>query len=209
MKISIIGGGNIGGNLARLLVKAGYEVALANSRGPASLKGFVDELGTGLHPVTVDEAITFSDVIILSIHWRTVDSLPVFNVPGKIIVDTTNPYKEDGTFFDLGNDISSSRVIKHFPGGIVVKAFNTIWFKHLAETGNKKLPVEQRRVIPIAGDDKNAKAKISQLIEEIGFGPLDTGTLKEGSKLQGVQGVLYNRELSVKEAATIVKDLKR
>ena len=209
MKISIIGAGNIGGNLARLLVKAGHEVALANSRGPASLKSFVDELGAGLHPVTVDKAITFSDVIILSIHWRTVDSLPVFNVPGKIVVDTTNPYKEDGTFFDLGNDISSSRVIKHFPGGIVVKAFNTIWFKHLAETGNKKLPVEQRRVIPIAGDDKNAKAKISQLIEEIGFGPLDTGTLKEGSKLQGVQGVLYNRELSVKEAATIVKDLKR
>jgi len=209
MKISIIGAGNIGGNIARLLVKAGHEVALANSRGPASLKSFVDELGAGLHPVTVDKAITFSDVIILSIHWRTVDSLPVFNVPGKIVVDTTNPYKEDGTFFDLGNDISSSRVIKHFPGGIVVKAFNTIWFKHLAETGNKKLPVEQRRVIPIAGDDKNAKAKISQLIEEIGFGPLDTGTLKEGSKLQGVQGVLYNRELSVKEAATIVKDLKR
>ncbi len=209
MKISIIGAGNIGGNLARLLVKAGHEVALANSRGPASLKSFVDELGTGLHPVTVDEAITFSDVIILSIHWRTVDSLPVFNVPGKIIVDTTNPYKEDGTFYDLGNDISSSRVIKHFPGGILVKAFNTIWFKHLAETGNKKLPVEQRRVIPIAGDDKNAKAKISQLIEEIGFGPLDTGSLKEGSKLQGVQGVLYNRELSVKEATKIVEDLKR
>ncbi len=209
MKISIIGAGNIGGNLARLLVKAGHEVALANSRGPASLKSFVDELGTGLHPVTVDKAITFSDVIILSIHWRTVDSLPVFNVPGKIIVDTTNPYKEDGTFYDLGNDISSSSVIKHFPGGIVVKAFNTIWFRHLAETGNKKLPVEQRRVIPIAGDDKNAKAKISQLIEEIGFGPLDTGTLKEGSKLQGVQGVLYNRELSVKEASTIVKDLKK
>lgn len=209
MKISIIGAGNIGGNLARLLVKAGHEVALANSRGPASLKSFVDELGTGLHPVTVDKAITFSDVIILSIHWRTVDSLPVFNVPGKIIVDTTNPYNEDGTFYDLGNDISSSRVIKHFPGGIVVKAFNTIWFKHLAETGNKKLPVEQRRVIPIAGDDKNAKAKISQLIEEIGFGPLDTGTLKEGSKLQGIQGILYNRELSVKEAANIVKDLKR
>jgi predicted dinucleotide-binding enzyme len=209
MKISIIGAGNIGGNLARLLLKAGHEVALANSRGPASLKSFVDELGAGLHPVTVDKAITFSDVIIISIHWRTVDSLPVFNVPGKIIVDTTNPYKEDGTFYDLGNDISSSRVIKHFPEGTVVKAFNTIWFKHLAETGNKKLPVEQRRVIPIAGDDKNAKAKISKLIEEIGFGPMDTGTLKEGSKLQGVQGILYNREITVKEAASIVKDLKK
>ncbi len=145
MKISIIGSGNIGGNLARLFIKAGYDVALANSRGPSSLRDFVYELGGKLHPTDVDGAVTYGDVVIVSIQWRALDSLPVFNVPGKIIVDTTNPYKEDGTFYDLGNDISSSRVIKHFPGGIVVKAFNTIWFKHLAETGNKKLPVEAKK----------------------------------------------------------------
>ena len=209
MKISVIGAGNIGGNLARLLVKAGYEVALANSRGPASLKSFVDELGNKLHPVDLENAIGYSEIIILAVHWRVIDSLPVFNkVNGKIIVDTTNPYKDDGSFYDLGDDISSSKVIKHFPGGTIVKAFNTIWFKHLAETGNIKLPVEERRVIPLAGDDAGAKLKISKLINEIGFGPLDTGSLKDGSKLQGVQGVLYNRELTVKEAASIISKLK-
>jgi len=209
MKISVIGAGNIGGNLARLLVKAGYEVALANSRGPASLKSFVDELGNKLHPVDLENAIGYSEIIILAVHWRVIDSLPVFNkVNGKIIVDTTNPYKDDGSFYDLGDDISSSKVIKHFPGGTVVKAFNTIWFKHLAETGNIKLPLEERRVIPLAGDDAGAKLKISKLINEIGFGPLDTGSLKDGSKLQGVQGVLYNRELTVKEAASIISKLK-
>jgi 8-hydroxy-5-deazaflavin:NADPH oxidoreductase len=208
MKISIIGAGHIGGNLARLLVKSGHDIALANSRGPASLQNFVDELGSGLHPVTLEKAVSFSDVIILSIHWRTIDSLPVFKATGKIIVDTTNPYKEDGSFYDLGNDISSTRVIEHFPGGIVVKAFNTIWFKHLAENGNTSLPVADRRVIPVAGDDATAKAKISKLIEEIGFGPLDTGSLREGSRLQGVTGVLYNRELTVNEAASIIKTRK-
>jgi len=208
MKISIIGSGNIGGNLARLFIKAGYDVALANSRGPSSLRDFVYELGGKLHPVDVDGAVTYGDVVIVSIHWRSLDSLEVFNVPGKIIVDTTNPYNEDGTFYDLGTDISSSKVIEHFRGGSVVKAFNTIWFKHLAETGNKTLPVEERRVIPIAGDDKSAKEKIALLIEEIGFGPLDTGVLKDGSKLQGVQGILYNRELSVKAARTMIKDAK-
>jgi predicted dinucleotide-binding enzyme len=207
MKISIIGAGHIGGNLARLLVKDGHEVALANSRGPASLKSFVDELGGKLHPVYTEEAISYSDVIILSVHWRTIDSLPVFKVPGKIIVDTTNPYKDDGSFYDLGDDISSSKVGKHFPGGIVVKAFNTIWFKHLAENGNTRLPLEERRVIPTAGDDKAAKEKIGKLIEDIGFGPLDTGSLKDGSRLQGVKGILYNKELTLKEATSIIKDL--
>jgi hypothetical protein len=208
MKISILGSGHIGGNLARLLVKAGHEVALANSRGPASLQNFVDELGSKLHPVKSEEAVSYADVIILSIHWRTLDSLPVFKVPGKIIVDTTNPYKGDGTFYDLGDDIPSTRVMEHFPGGTIVKAFNTIWYMHLAENGNTKLPPGERRVIPIAGDDQNAKTKIGKLIEEIGFGPLDTGSLREGSKLQGIQGILYNRELTLKEATAMIRELK-
>jgi predicted dinucleotide-binding enzyme len=208
MKISIIGAGKIGGNLARLLVKAGNDVAIANSRGPASLKDLESELGNRLHPVAVEDALTYSDVIILAIHWRSIDTLATFNVPGKIIIDTTNPYKDDGTFYDLGSDISSSKVIEHFPGAKVLKAFNTIWFKHLSEEGNTSLPLPERRVIPIAGDDIKAKEKISRIIEEIGFGPLDTGTLKEGSKLQGVKGILYNKELKLKEAESIINGLK-
>jgi len=208
MKISIIGSGHIGGTLARLFVKAGHEVALANSRGPASLKTFVDELGPQLLPVkNIEEAIVFSDLIIFSIHWRTIDSLPIFNAQGKIIVDTTNPYKSDGTFYDLGDDIPSSKVMKHFTGGVIVKAFNTIWFQHLAEKGNKDLPIVERRVIPVASDDSGAKSKVAGLIEEIGFGPFDSGSLKAGTALQNIQGPLYNKELTVQEATDIVRKL--
>jgi len=208
MKISVIGAGNIGGNLARLLVRAGHEVAIANSRGPESLSSLVKEVGIGLHPSSLDEVIKYSNLIILSIHWRTIDTFGVYHVPGKIIVDTTNPYKADGTFYNLGEGISSTKVAEHFPGGIIVKAFNTIWFKHLAESGNPGLPVAERRVIPVAGDDVAAKEKVSRLIEDIGFGSLDTGSLKAGSRLQGVNGILYNKELTVTEAAAIIKNLK-
>ncbi len=207
MKIGIIGSGNIGGTLARLLIKVGHEVALANSRGPSSLRDFVYELGGNLHPVDPDGAVVYGEIVVVSIPWRSLDSLPIFNVPGKIIIDPTNPYKSDGTFYDLGDDISSSKVIEHFQGGTLVKAFNTIWFRHLAEEGDVKLPLEERRVIPYAGDDKKAKTKIGKLIEEIGFGPLDTGTLKEGTKIQGVKGVLYSKDLKVKEAISMLKDL--
>jgi predicted dinucleotide-binding enzyme len=208
MKISIIGSGHIGGTLARLFVRAGHEVALVNSRGPASLQPFVDELGPQLLPLEdIIEALAFSDLIILSIHWRLIDSFPVYNAQGKIIVDTTNPYKSDGTFYDLGDDIPSSMVMKHFTGGVIVKAFNTIWFKHLAENGNKSLPVAERRVIPLAGDDSGAKLKVAKLIEEIGFGPLDTGSLKTGTSLQNIQGPLYNKEMTVREATDIVRIL--
>jgi 8-hydroxy-5-deazaflavin:NADPH oxidoreductase len=50
--------------------------------------------------------------------------------------------------------------------------------------------------------------KVGRLIEEIGFGYLDTGSLREGSRLQGVTGVLYNRELTVREATLIIKTVK-
>jgi len=205
MKIAIIGSGLIGGTLTRLLVKAGYEVALTNSRGPASLKNFVDELGEKVHPLALEQTLNFGDIIIVSIHWRTLESLPVFKAEGKIVVDTTNPYKDDGTIYNLGDDISSNKVVKIFPGAKIVKAFNTIWYKHLAENGNNSFPMEDRKVIPVASDDINAKQTISKLIEAIGFGPLDTGTLKQGSKLQEPEGALYAKDITVKEAKLFVK----
>lgn len=205
MNISIIGAGHIGGTLARLLLKAGYEVAIANSRGPDSLSEIAKELGSKLHPVKVKDALTFSNIIIFSIPWRSIDSLPAYSAVGKIIVDTTNPYKSDGSYYDLGNDISSTKVIQHFPGAVVLKAFNTIWYMHLSEKGNVNLTVSNRRVIPVAGDDKKAKETLSKIIAEIGFGPLDTGSLKEGSRFQGIQGVLYNKDITVKEAASLIR----
>ncbi|CAA9270055.1 MAG: hypothetical protein AVDCRST_MAG10-3222 [uncultured Acidimicrobiales bacterium] len=45
MRIGIVGTGNIGGTLARLLVRAGHEVVLANSRGPEAVAGLAAELG--------------------------------------------------------------------------------------------------------------------------------------------------------------------
>lgn len=37
MKVNIIGIGAIGGNIAKKLVKAGYKVTIANSKGKSSL----------------------------------------------------------------------------------------------------------------------------------------------------------------------------
>lgn len=43
--LGIIGAGHIGSQLARLAVKSGYDVVLANSRGPETLAPLVAELG--------------------------------------------------------------------------------------------------------------------------------------------------------------------
>lgn len=65
--------------------------------------------------------------------------------------------------------------------------------------GNTDLPIEERRVIFVSGDDSDAKKKVSELIEEIGFGAFDTGNLSEGGKTQATTSAVYNRDLTVAE----------
>jgi predicted dinucleotide-binding enzyme len=70
MKIGILGSGKIGAVAAQLFVAAGHEVALANSRGPESLRGLVQELGPLAHAMTVTEAAQFGDVVLLAVPWH-------------------------------------------------------------------------------------------------------------------------------------------
>ena len=63
MRIGIIGAGNIGSTAARLFAQAGHEVAIANSRGPETLEGLVEEIGPNARAVTVEEAADFGEVV--------------------------------------------------------------------------------------------------------------------------------------------------
>jgi len=64
-----------------------------------------------------------------------------------------------------------------------VKAFNAIYFGHLATQG---LPVgsPDRRALPIAGDDAGARGVVAALIDELGFDVVDAGPLAESWRFQ-------------------------
>jgi hypothetical protein len=100
---------------------------------------------------------------------------------------------------DLGATTSSEETRARLPGARLVKAFNTIWFKHLAERGRKDLPIDDRHAIFVAGDDADAKEAVMRLIEEIGFGPIDAGSLADGRRQQP-NTPMYNKLLTVREA---------
>jgi len=93
-KIGIIGSGNVGGALARLFTKAGHEVAIANSRGPASLADLARE--TDARPVTVAETAQNSEIVVVAVPMALVSSLPknlFHDAPSHLIViDTSNYY---------------------------------------------------------------------------------------------------------------------
>ena len=197
MKIGIIGSGNIGGTLARLWARAGHQVMVSNSRGPESLRDFVAEIGG--EAGTVDEAARFGQVVLLATPWRSPEALPSPDaVKGKIVIDAMNPYTATGGIQDLGDSSSSEETAKRLPGATIVKAFNTIWVRHLEANGRADAPLDERHAVFVAGDDAEAKAVVFRLIEDIGFGPVDTGSLRDG-KRQEPNTNLYNQVITAGE----------
>jgi predicted dinucleotide-binding enzyme len=205
MKIGIIGAGRIGATAARLFVKAGNEVAVSNSRGPATLQPLVAELGPKAKAMSVEDAARWADVVLLAVPWRTPEALPpAAAVAGKIVIDAMNAYAADGTVRDLGPTTSSEETRKRLPGARLVKAFNTIWFQHLAERGRTDVPPDERHAVFVAGDDDTAKRIVERLIEEIGFGAVDTGSLAEGGRRQQPDTSLYNKVMTVRDARKLL-----
>ena len=205
MKIGIIGAGMIGATAARAFAAARHTVTLSNSRGPASLAPLVAELGAGAQAMTVEEAARWADVLLLAVPWRRPEALPSAGaVAGKIVVDAMNPYAADGAVIDLGERTSSEHTQERLPQARLVKAFNTVWFRHLAENARISADIADRHAIFVAGDDQAAKRVVIGLIEDIGFGGGDTGSLIAGGRRQQPNMTLYNRVMTVAEAQKAV-----
>jgi 8-hydroxy-5-deazaflavin:NADPH oxidoreductase len=209
MKIGIIGSGNIGATAARLFTRAGHEVALSNSRGGSGLDALIAELGGAAHATDIEGAARFGEVALVAIPFGKYATLPAEAFEGRVVVDAGNYYPQrDGSIAELdsGEMTSSEMVASHLRGARVVKAFNTIWFEHLARQGDASLPVEERRAIFVAGDDAGAKQAVARLIEEIGFAAVDTGALGEGGRRQQPGTPVYNKELNARDAARLLSN---
>jgi len=195
MRIGIIGSGNIGGTAARLFAEAGHEVVLSHSGAPETLRDEVANLGPNARAGTVEEAARFGDVVLLALPWRNRASLPARALDGKIVIDATNPYTPDLKVYDLGDSTSSEEVLKVVPRSRLVKAFNTLFAKDLASRGRRDLPLQDRTVLVMSGDDEEAKQAVAGLIRDIGFAAVDLGELREGGKLQQPGSPIYAKTL--------------
>jgi predicted dinucleotide-binding enzyme len=201
MRIGIIGSGHIGATAARLFLEAGHEVAIANSRGPESLAGLVHERERA-RAATVEQAESFGELVLVAIPFGRYTELPAEPLRDTIVVDAMNYYPQrDGSFPDLdaGRTTSTELLGAHLPGARLVKAFNTMYWKTLAERGSREGEGD-RLALFIAGDDPDANQTVARLIEEIGFAPIDTGGLAEGGRRQQPGSPIYNEPLTAREA---------
>lgn len=187
MKIGIIGAGNIGAALVRRLRALGHDVAFANSRGPASLEDLARD--TGAHAVSVREAARGRDLVVVTIPQKKIEDLPedlFASVPATVpIVDTGNyyPQQRDGAIRDIEDGMTESAWVAKTLGRPVIKTFNNIYAKHLLENGTPA-GTHDRIALPVAGDDPAAKATVMALVDELGFDPVDAGTIAESWRQQ-------------------------
>lgn len=187
MKIGIIGAGNIGGTLTRRLSQLGHDVSVANSRGPDTLRDLADE--TGARPATVSEAAQGKDVVVVTIPEHRVPDLPDDLLAGVgpevVVVDTGNyyPRQRDGRIDAIEEGLPESRWVEQQLGRPVIKAFNNIYARHLLERG-RPAGAAGRIALPVAGDDERAKATVMELVDELGFDPVDAGGLQDSWRQQ-------------------------
>ena len=185
--IGFIGAGNIGGQVARLAVKSGHNVVVSNSRGPETLGDLVKELGPKARAATASEAATAGDeIVVVSIPLGRYQSVPVEPLVGKIVIDTNNYYPgRDGQIPELDEQTATSTELlqRHLPKSKVVKVFNHIYAKELT-THNQPTGSANRRALVIAGDDAQAKAKVTSLLDGFGFDAVDAGAAKDSWRIQ-------------------------
>jgi predicted dinucleotide-binding enzyme len=200
--VGFIGSGAIGTTIARLAIEAGYQVVLSNSRGPETLAATVAELGPRASAATSGEAATAGDLVVVSVPVKAFPDVPAAPLAGKTVIDTCNYGAErDGPIPELdGQSLTSSELLlRYLPDAMVVKAFNTIFFKHLLSLG-RPAGAADRSYLPIAGDFAPAKAAVTDFIESIGYGVVDAGRLADswrqatGTPVWGIPYGPYSNE---------------
>ncbi|GAY11209.1 NADPH-dependent F420 reductase [Pseudonocardia sp. N23] len=187
MRIGIIGAGHIGGTLTRKLAALGHEVRVANSRAPETLADLAAE--TGATPVWAADAATDADLVIVSIPQKNVPALAPGIVAkakdGAPVVETNNyyPQQRDGRIDAIEDGLTESGWVAEQIGSPVVKVFNGIFWKHLLERG-VPAGAEGRIALPVAGDDGPGKQVVLDLVDQLGFEPVDAGSIAESWRQQ-------------------------
>ncbi|WP_438853874.1 NADPH-dependent F420 reductase [Agromyces sp. M3QZ16-3] len=184
--LGIIGAGHIGSQVARAALANGYEIVIANSRGPETLSELIDDLGPGARSATAAEAGAAGDVVVVTVPFGAYASIPVEPLAGKVVIDTNNYYWErDGhvAALDEGRATVSGLLQAHLPESRVAKGFNHIMAKDITTDG-APAGTPGRRALATASDFEDAAAVVTRLYDEFGFDTVNVGPLDESWRVE-------------------------
>ncbi|MDX5456384.1 NADPH-dependent F420 reductase [Micromonospora tulbaghiae] len=179
--IGIIGAGEVGSQLARAAVAAGYAVVIANSRGPHTLTDLVAELGPSARAAYAAEAAAAGDFAIVAVPLKVVNDMPVEELAGKVVLDTNNYMVwRDGNIpvLDSGEKTVHELRQEQLPTSKVAKAFTHIQAPRLL-TSARPAGAPDRLALSVSSDHPEAVELVTRLYDRLGFDTVDNSPLSE------------------------------
>jgi 8-hydroxy-5-deazaflavin:NADPH oxidoreductase len=182
MQITIVGTGNMARGIATRALAGGNDVTLVGTDA-GKAQALASDLGGSAQ---ADERVE-GDVVVLAVPYAAAADVLARHgddLAGKVIVDITNPV-DFSTFEPLSVAAGSAaqEIAGAAPQGAkVVKAFNTTFAGTLVAGEVAGQPLD----VFIAGDDEDAKATVSRIVEGGGLRAIDAGPLARARELEAL-----------------------
>lgn len=179
MKIGIIGAGRMAQSVAWLANRAGYQVMLSNSRGPETIQALRHPLGCEVG--RLDEAAEYGDIVFAALPLQAYRAVPTEALKGKIVLNPQNYFPHFGYLPEIesGAMTTAEVLAHHLPEARIIKAFNSILVEDVVPDARPP-GAPDRRALPIAGDDADARRTTITLMDRLGYDTVDAGPLVEG-----------------------------
>ncbi|MCJ8207895.1 NAD(P)-binding domain-containing protein [Pseudomonas sp. RGM2987] len=179
--IGIIGAGEVGSNIARAAIANGYQVVIANSRGPDTLSELVETLGPSARAATAEGAAAAGDIVVVAVPLKVINDMPVAALAGKVVIDTNNYMVwRDGHIpvIDSGEKTVHELRQEHLPTSKVVKAFTHIQALRI-NTWGRPAGSPERLALSVSSDFPEAVQWVTRLYDQFGFDTVDNSPLSE------------------------------
>lgn len=210
MNITIIGTGKMARGIGTRLLEGGHNVTLVgHTAGKA--EALAEELKGLAKNGSISAALPNTlpgEVVILAVPYRAVHEVVhqyIELLPGKILVDITNPVDFQKMELIVSDGSAAEEIARSVPVSTwVVKAFNTIFAANLLNGQVNCAPLD----VFVAGDNPDAKATITRLVEDGGLHAVDVGPLSRARQLEAMEllhlAIQSTSNLGYKSAIKIV-----
>ena len=179
--IGIIGAGEVGSQIARAAIATGYEVVIANSRGPETLAALIADLGPAGRAAWAAEAAAAGDFAVIAVPLKLDNDMPAAELAGKIVLDTNNYMAwRDGTFPMVESGAKTVHELRQeqLPASKIAKAFTHVQAPRLLRQG-RPAGDPDRLALAVSSDIPEAVALVTRLYDEFGFDAVDNSPLSE------------------------------
>ena len=201
--VAVIGTGNVGMALGTEFGGLGHTI-IYGSRTPDAAKtaALVGKTRNASAALPADAAAA-ADVIVLAVPGMATEAVAkgLGDLSGKIIIDATNPLIFSGNppTVTFGTDRSMGEIVQEaHPNAFVVKAFNTIGWPLMID------PPVPAPVIPIAGENTDAKKQVAEWVRAMGIDTVDVGGIYHARATEFMVVMMLNNRFTGEDKFELV-----